>query len=155
MTDRHVRPATTDDLDALTSFTLQEAVEAEGRTLDEATVRAAIGAALEDPRGKATYLIAEDDGGPLGHVSLFFEWSDWRCVPYVWVQSMFVAPAHRRTGVMPLLLAAVDELAAKEGAPEVRIYVHTTNARALKAWQREGFEDASYWMASRPIQSSS
>ena len=51
-----------------------------------------------------------------------------------------------------MLLDAVDDLAAKEGAPEVRIYVHTTNARALKAWEREGFKDASYWMASRPVE---
>ena len=52
---------------------------------------------------------------------------------------------------MQALLQEVDRLAALNGVPEVRIYVHTSNQRATRAWQREGFNECNYWMGSRKV----
>ena len=147
-----VRWATSDDEAQLLQFTLDEAVEAEGRAERPEVLQAAIRRALQEPEVTARYVVAEREGELLGHASVTKEWSDWNNAHYLWISSMYVTPSARGVGVMSALLEAVDELARELGAPEVRIYVHKTNARGTRAWQREGFEEAPYWMGHRKVQ---
>lgn len=145
------RLATSEDLELLVAFTLAEARAAEGRELNEAPVRSAIEAALAAPEAMAQYIVVEGPEEVVGHCSVYREWSDWAAVPYLWIQSMYVHPAHRGGGAMGALLRAVDDHARRLGAPEVRIYVHRDNARAQRAWTREGFLPAPYTMAIRKV----
>ena len=64
---------------------------------------------------------------------------------------MYVSPFARGRGVMKALLEAVDDYARDLGAPEVRIYVHQENTRGTRAWLREGFVEAPYWMGHREV----
>lgn len=147
---------------ALLKFTLDEAIEAEGRACDQSLISEAIKAALCDPEEKARYFIARSRvktevcsevslDQASGHVSVVKEWSDWNKAYYLWITSMYVAPFARGQGVMGALLEAVDDYARALGSPEVRIYVHRENMRGSKAWIREGFVEAPYWMGHREV----
>ena len=154
------------DHETLLRFTIDEAVEAEGRASDVSLIDEAVEAALLDPEGKALYLIARSRSDDQlttsmssaqtswrasGHVSTVKEWSDWNNTYYLWITSMYVAPHARGQGVMRALLEAVDDYARELGAPEVRIYVHRENERGARAWRREGFTEAPYWMGHRVV----
>jgi len=53
---------------------------------------------------------------------------------------------------MGLLINTVRETAVAEQALEVRLYVHAANSRAVKAYQRAGFEELPYRiMGLRPL----
>lgn len=137
-----VRPATPDDLDVLTGFTLEEAREAEGRACDRETVRRGVREGLD---GQARYWIVETgEGEPVGSASAVREWSDWNASHYWWVQSMYVDPGHRGRGLAGRLLEEIARAARRDGAPDLRLYVHGANEAALGAYRRGGFEESSY-----------
>ena len=90
------------------------ASETEDRTLDSATLRAGVGALLDD-EARGFYLVAEDAGGPAGALMVTFEWSDWRNAPFWWIQSVYVAPDLRGRGVYQALHARVESEARSAG----------------------------------------
>ena len=166
------RQASLEDQEAILQFTLDEAIEAEGRVEEIEVIQKAVQRALEEPEQTAYYFVAfrepeaneqAEDGSLnaisaepphqelLGHVSVTREWSDWNNAHYVWVTSMYVKPSARGIGVMKQLLEEVDDYARSIGSPEVRIYVHQGNQRGTRAWLREGFSETSYWMGHRQV----
>lgn len=147
------RQAAPMDEQTLLRFTLDEAREAEGRAEPQDVIHASIRRALHDPEGCAYYFVVQREGSEelLGHVSVTREWSDWNNAHYVWITSMYVTPKARGLGAMSALNEAVDDYARSIGAPEVRIYVHQGNARGTRAWLREGFVEAPYWMGHRAV----
>ena len=148
----NTRQAQMKDVDLLLEFTRIEAEEAEAKDLNLTQVRQAIEAAIQDPDHKAYYVVLLDEQKHVrGHCSFIKEWSDWNNAYYLWIQSIFIEQSARGTGGMPVLLNAVETLGRAWGSPEIRIYVHRQNHRAMRAWQREGFIDAGYWMAHRQI----
>ena len=58
------------------------------------------------------YLIAERDGVAVGSLLVTYEWSDWRCGDFWWIQSVYVTPQARRHGVFRALYAEVGRMAA-------------------------------------------
>ena len=63
--------------------------------------------------------------------------------PYVgaWgVENVAVRPAHRSTGVVQALLAAVRDDALRERREHLQIMCLDGNARARRAWERSGFD---------------
>jgi len=140
-----IRSATVVDLTSLVDFVLAEAHEAEGRELDRVTVAAAVGAALADP-ALARYWVAEDASVPIAAIAIVLEWSDWLNAAYWWVQLAYVTPDHRRRGVIRALVDHVRTVASTEGAPELRLYVHPSNTRAIRAYERLGFTLSPYVM---------
>lgn len=146
-----VREARSDDLERLVEFILAEAHEAEGITMIEDVVRQGIKTGLEN-KAIASYWVAEDrDGEVVGNVSAVQEWSDWRAGFYWWIQSMFILPEHRGQGLTPLLLQAVKNAASQAHALELRLYVHTQNSRAIRAYHKSGFQDAPYTIMTTDI----
>jgi ribosomal protein S18 acetylase RimI-like enzyme len=57
---------------------------------------------------------------------------------------MYVAPAHRRQGLLEQLVRTVSTAARDDGAADLRLYVHEGNSRAIQAYRRCGFDDAPY-----------
>lgn len=61
--------------------------------------------------------------------------------PHVsWLESMWVAPEARRTGVGRLLVDAVVDWARAAGATSLRLDVADDNLRAVRFYERLGFE---------------
>jgi GNAT superfamily N-acetyltransferase len=138
-----IRPATRDDIPLLVDFTLQEAREAEGHQLDRARVTRAITAAFDHPH-LAWYRILEEEGRPLGSISLLAEWSDWNGAPYWWVQCAFLLPEARGRGLVTVLLDHAEAEARAAGALELRLHVHPANAAAVRAYEKNGFTLSDY-----------
>lgn len=136
-----IRGATARDIDTLVAFTKQEAAEAEGLELDEAAVRRGVSGGFGD-QPLATYWVAECDGGIVGNVSVVKEWSNFRGGHYWWIQSLFILPEHRGRGLIELLIDHVGRVAQAAGALDLRLYAHSSNDRALRAYIRCGFVGA-------------
>lgn len=146
-----IRAASPADLDTLVEFTQREAAEAEGVALDPADVARGVGAAFLSPP-LSTYWVAEAaDGRVVASASVVKEWSNFRGGHYWWIQSLFVDPAHRGSGLVDRLLAHLTDAAAEGGALDLRLYARASNHRALHVYRRCGFETAPYALMTRRV----
>ena len=141
-----VRPARHDDLSLMARWAEAMASETEDKRLDPEIVSRGIRMALED-RLRGEYFIAEIAGEPVGTLMLTYEWSDWRCAWWWWIQSVYVATGRRRQGVYRALYAHVLELAsARDDVCGLRLYVERDNVNAHRTYEFLGMVDAGYRM---------
>ena len=153
MSAYRIRPAEASDATLLARWAQAMALETEHKQLDGATVAAGVAAGLEDPM-KARYFVAMQDaplagretiGSAVGTLMLTREWSDWRNGDWWWIQSVYVAPEHRRQGVFAALYRHVEQLArATPGVIGLRLYVERDNVRAQATYAALGMVDAGY-----------
>lgn len=135
-----IRDATPDDIPALAGFVVEEAREAQGLALDPDKARQAVATAVGDP-ARARYWIMDDCSGA---ICVTREWSDWSNADYWWISFVYVMPETRGRGRVEQLVEHVRRAAGQAGAPEVRLYVHPDNARAIRAYERLGFSSLAY-----------
>lgn len=139
-----VRQATAGDVEVVCEFNRLLALESEGKTLERATLRAGVTAALADA-AKGLYFLAEDEQHPVGQMGLTYEWSDWRNGWFWWIQSVYVRPEARRRRVFSTLFDHVR--AAAKADPQViglRLYVERDNTGAHATYRKLGLEWTSY-----------
>lgn len=141
----YIRRAASDDADAIARWNIAMAWETERKALDPETIGRGVRAVFDEPR-RGFYLIAELDGAAVGCLLVTYEWSDWRCGDFWWVQSVYVAPDARRAGVFRGLYAHVKAMAGGAGAVGVRLYVETENERAQVTYGGLGMERCHYYM---------
>ncbi|MEO9079709.1 MAG: GNAT family N-acetyltransferase [Rhodanobacter sp.] len=140
-----IRPATVSDVPNLAAWNAAMAWETEHKRLDLPTLERGIAGVFEQPR-RGFYLVAERDGDALGGLLVTYEWSDWRCGDFWWIQSVYVLPTARRSGLFRALYAAVEQRAAAAGAVGVRLYVETENHRAQGTYEGLGMQRCHYLM---------
>ncbi|MEH6417502.1 GNAT family N-acetyltransferase [Pseudomonas sp. CGJS7] len=150
-----IREAVVTDRDLIAQWMIEMAWESEQKRLDPPTVHAGVEAALADA-AKARYFIAmreadvagqETIAVPAGTLMLTHEWSDWRNGDWWWIQSVYVAPEHRRQGVYNALHGHVAALAqATAGVIGLRLYVERENIAAQSTYRSLGMDDAGYWI---------
>ena len=146
-----VREATSTDIDVLVQFNAAMAIETEAKTLDPQVLRAGVAAVLTEPR-RGFYLIAEQAGAIAGCLMITYEWSDWRNGDWWWLQSVYVRPEHRRSGVFRALYAQVEARAsARAGVVGVRLYVERDNHRAQQTYLALGMREEAYRMFAKPL----
>jgi ribosomal protein S18 acetylase RimI-like enzyme len=75
-----------------------------------------------------------------------FEFSDWRNGPIWWIQSVYVAPGHRRRGIYRALHDHVRSAAQEAGAVGLRLYVDRQNKVAKATYRSLGMEPSRYDM---------
>jgi GNAT superfamily N-acetyltransferase len=139
-----VRAADAGDVALMADWAVAMAHESEGKALDLPTVTRGLALGVADP-ARSRYFIAERDGAPAGTLMLTFEWSDWRCGWWWWIQSVYVAPGQRRRGVYRALYAHVLALARAE--PDIcgiRLYVERDNLPAIRTYEALGMVDSGY-----------
>jgi GNAT superfamily N-acetyltransferase len=141
-----IRAARQDDVSLMARWAEAMAFETEHKQLDPDTVGRGLLLALEDER-RGRYFMAEIAGEPVGTLMLTYEWSDWRCGWWWWIQSVYVAPQHRRKGVYRALYAHVLALAkAADDVCGLRLYVERENVNAQRTYEFLGMLDAGYRM---------
>ncbi|HEX7813637.1 GNAT family N-acetyltransferase [Dyella sp.] len=140
-----VRAAESHDHALITQWNQAMAWETEGKRLDASVLARGVQAVLDEPR-RGFYLIAEDAGEPVGCLMVTYEWSDWRCGDFWWIQSVYVAEAARRRGVFRALYDEVAKRAKAAGAVGLRLYVETENERAQATYAGLGMERCHYFM---------
>jgi len=142
--DCRVRVAEADDLQTIVGFNCALARESEGLVLDRETVVGGARAVLDDP-GKGVYFMAVIDGRTVGQTQITYEWTDWRDGWFWWIQSVYVHPDHRRSGVFGRLYAHIATLARQRGDVRgLRLYVERNNEAALRTYERVGMTCTSY-----------
>lgn len=146
---RAIRPATPADAATVAAFNAALAVETEGKRLDPATLAAGVAAVLADP-GKGYYTLVEEAGRVTGQCLVTLEWSDWRNGWYWWIQSVYVVPAARRTGVFRDLYKHLEAAAAaRPDVIGIRLYVERDNARAQATYASLGLDEEPYNLMGR------
>lgn len=144
--DITVRTATAEDIDLLARFNARMADETEDKTLDPETVRAGVQALFDDP-ARGFYLVAVRDEEVVGSLMITPEWSDWRNGVFWWIQSVYVRPEARRTGIYRALHHAVRERAeVSDDVCGLRLYVERSNEAARETYEALGMTETSYRM---------
>jgi len=139
-----IRAARAEDVEALAQNHRTMAMETEAKALDPETTIRGTRAVLEDP-SKGFYLIAEREGAMVGQLLVTFEWSDWRSGTFWWIQSVYVEPNARRSGVYRALHDhVVSKARAAPGVAGVRLYVDKDNHRAQSTYAALGMTHAHY-----------
>lgn len=138
------RRAEMEDLDVISRFAADMALETENLTLDRDCVRRGVEAVLQDP-AKGFYMLAVVEGEVLGQSMVTFEWSDWSNAMRWWLQSVYVHPDYRHLGIYRGLFENLCEIAKSEGAVCCfRLYVHRENSAAQAVYQKLGFQETQY-----------
>lgn len=139
-----IRHAVAEDAHDIAKFNQAMALETEAKSLPEATIQAGVLRMVLDER-LGYYLVATDDKGPVGCLGVTTEWSDWRNGFFWWIQSVYVAPAHRESGVFTMMYEQVKSLASQQkDICGLRLYVEEENERARRTYLRLGMNKTAY-----------
>lgn len=140
----NIRPARLEDVARIAEFNNCLAEETEAKSLDFRRLVPGIEALVTQPtRGR--YFIAELAGDVVGQLMITHEWSDWRNGLFWWIQSVYVVPGARRSGVFTALYAHVKSLAnADQTVCGIRLYVEHDNERAQRTYENIGLRKTTY-----------
>ena len=138
------RKANENEYKVISGFQQKMAMETEHLQLNTDTVLKGIQAVFNDA-SKGKYYIVEDDGKVIASLLTTYEWSDWRNSFVIWIQSVYVLPEYRKSGVFKLMYSEIKKIAT--GNPDysgIRLYVDLTNKKAIKVYQSIGMKSNHY-----------
>jgi GNAT superfamily N-acetyltransferase len=138
-----VRYAKPDDIETIVRFNIELAYDTENIVLSRQKLFDGVTAMFKDPL-KGFYVIAECDGVVVGQTMITYEWSDWRNAIFWWIQSVYVLPDYRKTGVLRSIFEQIKSLAMESNVCGLRLYVYKDNNAAKKAYQSLGMEESHY-----------
>jgi GNAT superfamily N-acetyltransferase len=107
--------------------------------------------ALFGERPAAEALIAEVGGETAGYALFFPTFSTFLSIQGIWLEDLFVRPAHRGGGVGKALLAAVAATARARGAERLEWSALDWNELALGFYERIGAQQMNDWITHRLI----
>ena len=138
-----IRTASAEDRDRIVLFNQAMARETEGRELDRSNLTKGVERLLAQPdRGR--YFVAEREGKIVGQLMITTEWSDWRNGEIWWIQSVYVSKRHRRAGIYRQLHEYARDLARRDRAIGLRLYVERDNDPARATYAAMGMHESSY-----------
>jgi GNAT superfamily N-acetyltransferase len=129
-----IRTGQLGDADTLAQFNIAMAWETERKRLDPATVARGVQAVLTNA-DHGFYAVAVVAGEVVGSLLVTYEWSDWRCGLFWWIQSVYVRPEFRRRGIFKKLHAFLkDEASRRPHVCGLRLYVEDANHAAQQVY---------------------
>lgn len=105
--------------------------------------------ALFGPAPAAEALLAERDGRALGYALYFSTFSSFLTSTGVWLEDLFVLPAHRGEGVGRALLSAVAARVRERGGERLEWAALDWNEPALGFYRRLGARTMDEWITHR------
>lgn len=97
----------------------------------------------------AEALIAEVDSSPAGFALFHATFSTWQCSSGLWLEDLYVDPAHRRAGVGRALVRHLAALALQRGCTRLEWVALDWNEPALRFYERLGASVLSDWLLHR------
>ncbi|MEN8189138.1 MAG: GNAT family N-acetyltransferase [Thermodesulfobacteriota bacterium] len=141
---RIIRKALCEDIPALADFNTAMAKETENIDLRPELIRQGVETLIATP-SLGFYLVAEEDGEPVGSLLVTTEWSDWRNGLFWWIQSVYVREDRRRLGIFRELYDKVRRLAEHDDTVcGFRLYVERENRTAQQTYQALGMSETHY-----------
>ena len=142
----NIRQATIKDAAAIADFNIQMAKETESMDLIPEVIGSGVRNMIENPQ-MGFYLVAEESKVIQASLMVTTEWSDWRNGLFWWIQSVYVQPEFRRTGLYRRLYEKVKSLAENENnVCGFRLYVEHENLAAQKTYRSLGMEQTDYYL---------
>ena len=139
-----IREAKVKDAGQIAEFQLAMALETENIQLDKTTVDLGVKQVFDD-QSKGTYYVADRDGRIIASLLTTYEWSDWRNGTVLWIQSVYVSPEFRGTGVYKKMYSHIQGLVKKEDRLKgIRLYVDQSNTPAQQVYQKLGMTAEHY-----------
>jgi ribosomal protein S18 acetylase RimI-like enzyme len=144
MPDPAIRQASITDADTIADFNIEMARETENKCLHDHVIRQGVTALLKNP-ALGFYVVVEAGEELAGSLMITTEWSDWRNGIFWWIQSVYVRPEHRRTGIYRSLYRHVKDLAESDAnVCGFRLYVERENVIAQATYKALGMEETAY-----------
>ena len=140
-----IRVATIKDVEEITENNVLLAQESEKIELNYDKVLNGVKTVIED-KVKGFFIVAIEEDRVIGQLMITYEWSDWRNKDIWWLQSMYVKKKFRRKGIMKAMVQEIKKSAVKKNVCELRLYVHTGNKGAVKAYEKVEMKKAPYLM---------
>jgi len=138
MTSRHtLRPAEPRDLDAIVALIGELAVFEQLAHLVEATTDK-LGPHLFGDRPVAECIVGEVGGEVVAFALFFTNFSTFLARPGLYLEDLYVRPAHRGTGLGKALLGHLAQLAAQRGCGRFEWSVLDWNANAIAFYEGLG-----------------
>jgi len=141
-----------DDAETIARFNQAMALETEDKELPWQTILTGVQAMLDND-DLGFYLVAREDNEVLSCLGITFEWSDWRNGLFWWIQSVYVAPAHRNRGVFSAMYGHVRQEALSDTRScGIRLYVERDNETAYRTYTRLGMIETDYRLMEELLQ---
>jgi GNAT superfamily N-acetyltransferase len=145
---RHLRPATAPDAPLLLAFITElaryEKLEHEVKATAADLVRDGFG---PTPRFEAA--IAEWDGEPAGFALWFYSYSTFEGRHGLYLEDLFVRPAHRGRGLGKALLVHCARVALAQGCARYQWQVLDWNTPSIELYERLGARRLPQWLSMR------
>jgi GNAT superfamily N-acetyltransferase len=97
----------------------------------------------------AHVLLAEWDSVAAGFALYFFNYSTFLCRPGLYLEDLFVRPAHRGRGIGLALLASLEQRARELGCGRLEWAVLDWNESAIEFYRRFGAQPMQDWILYR------
>jgi len=99
------------------------------------------------------YVVAEIADEIVGSCMVTYEWSDWRCGVFWWIQSVYVRPEFRRRGIFRKLYEFLKEMALQEqNVCGFRLYVEKLNHTGQNTYSGVGMKPSPYMFYEKSFQ---
>ena len=139
-----VRTGQEKDIDTLVKFNIALAHETEQKQLSPPIVTKGVQMLFNNPR-YGFYVIAETEDEIVGCCMVTYEWSDWRCGLFWWIQSVYVRPGFRRRGIFRKLYEFLKQKASQErNICGFRLYVEQSNHTGQNTYAGVGMKQSPY-----------
>lgn len=148
MPDNRIRPATDADVDAIVAL-VYELAEYE-KLVEECHLTAdLLRAALFTAAPAVFGYVAVVDGAVVGYTLHFLNFSTWEGVHGIYLEDLYVQPAHRGSGLGKALLRNLAQIAVGRGCARVEWSVLDWNAPSIAFYQAIGAVGMDGWTTFR------
>jgi GNAT superfamily N-acetyltransferase len=143
-----IRPATPNDIPEILSLIRELAEYEREPQAAVATAEDLMRDGFNEPK-RFHCLIAELGQGVAGFALYFYNYSTWRGHAGIYLEDLFVRPAHRGNGVGKALLASVAAVAVRDGCPRLEWAVLDWNKPAIDFYESVGAVGLTEWTIMR------
>ncbi len=143
-----IRVATPDDVPTVLRF-VRALADYERLAHEVRATEADFRAALFGPSPRAHALLAERDGAAVGFAVWFYDFSTFEGRPGLFVEDVFVEPAHRGAGVGRAIFAWLARRALQEGCSRMNWSVLDWNAPSIAFYRGIGAVAQDGWTTQR------
>lgn len=141
-----VRRADRVDIPTIVDFQIKMAFETESFDLNKDSIEKGVLAVFDDP-SKGFYIVSVKQQEVVASLMLTPEWSDWRNGYFLWIQSLYVTPSHRGSGIFRKMYDFVKKVIADTAYFRgIRLYVDFDNTLAQDVYSKVGMKESHYKM---------
>jgi GNAT superfamily N-acetyltransferase len=143
-----IQPATVADVPAILDF-IRKLAKYEKLSHQVKATQSQLRRRLFGPHPAAEAIVARLGKKPVGYALFFTTFSTFAGRPGIWLEDLFVLPAHRRAGIGRALLRSIAAIAIKRKCARLEWSVLDWNAPAIKLYRKLGAKAMDDWTTQR------